>query len=54
MRLQPCKKRNEGRHCDAQPAGEIVLDVERVPLARVGNAWRRQEEGVGAKLVVIP
>lgn len=35
-------------------AGDIVLDVERVPLARVGDAWRRQEEGAGAKLVVMP
>ncbi len=35
-------------------AGDIILDVERVPLEEVGDAWRRQGEGVGTKLVVIP
>jgi NADPH2:quinone reductase len=35
-------------------AGDIVLDVERVPLERVGDAWRRQEEGAGTKLIVTP
>ena len=29
-------------------AGEIVLDVERVPLEDVADAWRRQAEGAGA------
>jgi NADPH:quinone reductase len=35
-------------------AGEIRLDVERVPLDGVADAWRRQAEGAGAKLVVVP
>jgi NADPH:quinone reductase len=35
-------------------AGEIRLDVERVPLADVADAWRRQAEGAGTKLVVVP
>jgi NADPH2:quinone reductase len=35
-------------------AGEIRLDVERVPLDSVADAWRRQAEGPRAKLVVVP
>ena len=35
-------------------AGDIQLDVERVPLDAVGDAWRRQAEGARAKLVVAP
>jgi NADPH2:quinone reductase len=35
-------------------AGEIRFDVERVPLDSVGDAWRRQTEGAGTKLVVEP
>jgi NADPH2:quinone reductase len=35
-------------------AGEIRLDVERVPLGSVADAWRRQAEGAGTKLVVVP
>ena len=35
-------------------AGDIQLDVERVPLDSVADAWRRQAEGPGAKLVVVP
>jgi len=35
-------------------AREIRLDAERVPLASVAEAWRRQVEGAGAKLVVVP
>jgi NADPH2:quinone reductase len=35
-------------------AGEIRLDVERVPLDDVADAWRRQAEGAGTKLVVVP
>ena len=34
--------------------GSIQLDLERVPLEQVGDAWRRQREGAGGKLVVIP
>ena len=35
-------------------AGDIVLDVERVPLDSVADAWRRQAAGAGTKLVVVP
>jgi len=35
-------------------AGEIRLDVEQVPLDGVGDAWRRQAEGAGTKLVLVP
>jgi NADPH2:quinone reductase len=35
-------------------AGEIRLDVERVPLDAVADAWRRQAEGPGTKLIVVP
>ena len=39
------------RHAEA---GEIRVDVERVPLDDVTNAWRRQREGAGRKLIVVP
>ena len=35
-------------------AGDIRLYVEQVQLDSVADAWRRQGEGTGAKLVVIP
>ncbi len=35
-------------------SGEIVLELERVPIDAVADAWRRQAEGAGTKLVVIP
>jgi NADPH2:quinone reductase len=35
-------------------AGEITFDVERIPLADAADAWRRQAEGAGAKLVLVP
>ena len=35
-------------------AGDIRFDVERVPLDSVADAWRRQAEGAGTKLVVVP
>ena len=35
-------------------AGEIRFDVERVPLDSVADAWRRQTEGAGTKLVLVP
>ena len=34
--------------------GEIRVDIDRVPLAEVSDAWRRQSEGAGRKLVVVP
>lgn len=35
-------------------AGEIRLEVERVPLDAVADAWRRQAESPGHKLVLVP
>lgn len=35
-------------------AGELRFDVERVPLADVTEAWRRQADGARTKLVVVP
>jgi len=35
-------------------AGSIELDLERVPLERVGEAWERQRAGSAAKLVLVP
>jgi NADPH:quinone reductase len=35
-------------------AGDIRLDVERIPLARIGEAWQRQADGAGTKLVIEP
>ena len=35
-------------------AGDIVFEVERVPLDDVAAAWRRQADGAGTKLVVVP
>jgi NADPH:quinone reductase-like Zn-dependent oxidoreductase len=42
------------RLVDHAVAGEIRLEVERVPLDSVSDAWRRQAEGAGTKLVVVP
>jgi NADPH:quinone reductase-like Zn-dependent oxidoreductase len=35
-------------------AGDVRVDVEQVPFADVSSAWRRQAEGAGCKLVVVP
>lgn len=35
-------------------AGDIRMDVEQVSLDAVADAWRRQAEGAGTKLVVMP
>jgi len=35
-------------------AGDIQFDVERVPLESAADAWRRQADGAGTKLVVVP
>jgi NADPH:quinone reductase len=43
-----------GRLVGHAVAGDIRLDVERVPLDSVADAWRRQAEGAGTKLVVVP
>jgi NADPH:quinone reductase-like Zn-dependent oxidoreductase len=35
-------------------AGELQVDVERVPLDDVASAWERQRSSPGVKLVVVP
>lgn len=35
-------------------SGEIMVDVEPVPLSSVGSAWDRQRGGPGTKLVLVP
>jgi NADPH2:quinone reductase len=35
-------------------AGRIAIEAEAVPLDRVGEAWARQAQGSGAKLVLVP
>jgi NADPH:quinone reductase len=35
-------------------AGDVRVDVEEVPLEDVADAWGRQNEGAGVKLVVVP
>jgi NADPH2:quinone reductase len=42
------------RLMDLAAAGELQLDVERVPLSEVDAAWERQREGSDTKLVVVP
>lgn len=40
-----------GRHA---LAGDIAIEVERLPLERVAEAFERQERGPGHKLVIVP
>jgi NADPH2:quinone reductase len=35
-------------------AGDLRFEVERVPLDQVADAWRRQADGAGTKLVLVP
>lgn len=42
------------RLVDHAVAGDIRLDVERVGVGLITEAWSRQAEGAGAKLVVVP
>ena len=39
------------RHAEA---GEIRIDVERIPLEDVASAWERQQQGEHVKLVLVP
>jgi NADPH2:quinone reductase len=39
------------RHAEA---GDIRIDVERIPLEEVATAWERQQRGEHAKLVLVP
>jgi hypothetical protein len=33
-------------------AGEVEVEIARFPFDRLGEAWQRQAEGAGAKVVV--
>jgi hypothetical protein len=35
-------------------AGEIVVDVERLPLSRIEEAWERQARGPHHKIALVP
>ena len=35
-------------------AGELMCDVERIPLDQIGDAWKRQQQSPHRKLVLIP
>ena len=35
-------------------AGEIVVDVERLPLSDIGEAWQRQAQGAYHKVTLVP
>jgi NADPH:quinone reductase-like Zn-dependent oxidoreductase len=34
--------------------GDVVVDLDRLPLSEVATAWSRQRDGAGTKLVLIP
>jgi NADPH2:quinone reductase len=42
------------RMAEAAAAGELTVEVERVPLERVGEAWERQASSPRRKLVIVP
>lgn len=42
------------RLTEAAAAGAIIVNLEAVPVANIGNAWKRQAQGAGKKLVVVP
>jgi NADPH2:quinone reductase len=45
--------REYARLVEVVVAGEVVVDLERLPLAEVGEAWLRQAAGDATKLVVV-
>ena len=34
--------------------GDVVVDLDRLPLSEVATAWSRQRDGAGTKLVLVP
>jgi NADPH:quinone reductase-like Zn-dependent oxidoreductase len=42
------------RMAQAAARGEIVVDVDRIPLEQVAEAWKRLEAGSHRKLVLVP
>ncbi len=51
---QDVLEREYARLVSHATAGQIQVDVEQVPLEDVAEAWRRQAEGPGRKLVIVP
>jgi NADPH:quinone reductase len=45
-------EREYRRLVESAKAGQIAIDIERVPFERVADAWQRQAEGAGRKLIV--
>ena len=43
-----------GRILEHAAAGEIAIELERVPLRDVAGAWERQSAGTRSKLVLVP
>jgi hypothetical protein len=48
------KREAYGKLSEAAARGEIVVDVDRIPLAQVGEAWERLGAGSHRKLVLVP
>jgi NADPH:quinone reductase-like Zn-dependent oxidoreductase len=48
------KRQAYQRMVEHAAAGELVVDVERVPLDEVADAWRRQHSSPHHKLVIVP
>jgi NADPH2:quinone reductase len=42
------------RMCRHGAAGELRVEVEEVPLDRIEDAWRRQQDGPRRKLAIRP
>jgi NADPH2:quinone reductase len=55
-RQAPFERRREAyeRLTAHAEAGEIAIDVERVPLDQVADAWRRQAQSPHRKLTIVP
>jgi NADPH2:quinone reductase len=48
------KREAYARMADAVARGELTVEVERLPLEQVQEAWRRLQEGAHRKLVLVP
>lgn len=48
------KRAAYSRMAEHGAAGELSVEVERVPLEQVGDAWKRQPDSPGHKLVIVP
>jgi hypothetical protein len=48
------KREAYGKLAEAAVSGEIVVDVGRIPLEQVAQAWDRLAAGSHRKLVLVP